>query len=81
MNRRDFLNAGLASSAVAAATALTAGEQLMASGKEKWGPQLTQKLDNLESRFDKLEHHHKNLIRVGALAFSLSTGIDLLTIL
>lgn len=34
-------------------------------------------MDALEQRFDKLEHHHKNLIRVGGLAFALSTGIDL----
>ena len=74
MNRRDLL---LTSSVLAATSALTVGSELVDKGKE----QLGDKFNNLEERFDELEHHHKNLIRVGGLAFALSTGIDVVSFL
>lgn len=81
MNRREFLSrvadAGARSTAVVAATAVTAGSGLVRQGKSHLGP----KLEELEARFDKLEHHHKNLVRVGALAFAVSTGVDVLAFL
>ncbi len=38
-------------------------------------------MENLEARVDKLEHHHRNLLRVGALAVAISTGVDLTILL
>ena len=81
MNRREILTAGVtAVAATAAATATAAANQAMNKGKEAIQPYqqpMEQKMKELEDRFDNLEHHHKNLIRVGGLAFALSTGIDL----
>jgi hypothetical protein len=75
MNRRDLLSAGLSTSVVAASAAINSGSKLVVQGKKKLDP----KIKELEERFDKLEHHHKNLIRVGSIAFAMSTGIDLIS--
>ena len=85
LNRRQFLKhsiqgalvAGATSTAMAASDALTAGADLAERSRED----LNAKLDELEQKFDKLEHHHKNLIRVGGIAFALSTGVDVLAFL
>ena len=81
MNRREFLSkvtdAGLKSSVVVATSALTVGSDLVDRHKDRLGD----KLDQLEARYDKLEHHHKNLIRAGAVVFAVSTGFDVITFL
>ena len=76
MNRRDFLNVGLSTGVIVATAVINSGSKLVGQGKEKLDPHLK----DLEERFDKLEHHHKNLIRVGSLAFAMSTGIDLISL-
>jgi hypothetical protein len=73
MNRRQLLSAGLSAATVTAASALNFGAEKLKPLKDP----LDARMEALEQRFDKLEHHHKNLIRVGGLAFALSTGIDL----
>lgn len=77
MNRRELLSAGLASATVAAGAAVSRGAQVLDRGREP----VEAKLKSLEERFDKLEHHHKNLIRAGGIAFALSTGIDVISFL
>ena len=82
MKRRELLSAGLNSSVLAAVAALDAGERLMQHRVVQQGAdKISTRMDALEARFDRLEHHQKNLVREGALAFTLSTGIDVLTIL
>jgi hypothetical protein len=81
MKRREFFtrvaDASLKTSVVVATSALTVGSDVMSETKDK----VSDKLKELEDRFDKLEHHHKNLIRVGGFAFALSTGIDVVSFL
>lgn len=71
MNRRELLRAGIATGAAAT---LSTGMTLADKGKSS----ISNQMESLEERFDKLEHHHKNLVRAGAVAFALSTGIDVL---
>ena len=70
MNRRDLLRAGIATTAAALSTGVTLAEK----GRDS----VSEKIESLEERFDKLEHRHKKLVRAGAVAVALSTGIDLL---
>jgi len=77
MNRRELLSNGLAMVTATAAGAASMGRETVQQYREP----LEAKLESLEQRFDKLEHHHKNLIRVGGLAFALSTGIDVVAFL
>ena len=82
MNRRELLNAGINGTVLAAVGAMNMGEKLLEQGAVQRGKdQLQARLDDLEQRFDKLEHHHKNLVRVGAIAVTVSTGIDVITFL
>lgn len=76
-----MLRAGMATVAVAA-TGVVSG--VASKGAEKLKPlrePLESRIEDLEQRFDELEHHHKNLIRVGGIAFALSTGIDVISFL
>ena len=84
MNRRELLTTCLATGALGATVAVesaSAAAEKSVRLAEQGRQQLSDGLESLEARFDKLEHHHRNLIRVGALAFGLSTGIDILTFL
>lgn len=76
MNRREILTAGMATAAMTATAVLGKGAEKLQPIREP----LEGKMKALEERFDKLEHHHKNLIRAGGLAFALSTGIDVLVL-
>ena len=81
MNRRQFLKqsinrtAGTVSGITVAAIA--GGEHAIQQAMDSARGQVEAGLNNLEARVDKLEHHHRNLIRVGALGLTVSTGIDL----
>ncbi|MBO6557706.1 MAG: hypothetical protein JJ934_13540 [Pseudomonadales bacterium] len=71
INRRELLRAGIATGAAAT---LSSGLALADRSKSS----ISSQMESLEARFDKLEHHHKNLVRAGAVAFAFSTGIDVL---
>ena len=78
------MTAGLTTSVLAATAALNKGSDLVDQGRESVEGKLKVidgELKALEKKFDKLEHHHKNLIRAGGLAIALSTGIDVITFL
>ena len=77
MNRRELLTTGVVSTLAAATTVIDRGAAVIDHNKEA----VNERFKSLEARFDKLEHHHKNLIRVGGIAFALSTGIDVVTFL
>jgi hypothetical protein len=77
MNRRELMTAGLAASSLAAVTALNKGADFVEHGRDG----VEARLKVLEKKFDKLEHHHKNLIRVGGIAFAVSTGVDVVSFL
>ena len=74
MNRRKLLASGVVTAVAAATTAMDRGAQVFDQKKEDAAAHLK----SLEERFDKLEHHHKNLVRVGGIALALSTGVDIL---
>lgn len=73
MNRRDLLTSGVATALAAASTAIDRGTVVIDRKRED----AAARLKSLEQRFDKLEHHHKNLVRAGGVALALSTGIDI----
>ena len=77
MNRRELLSIGLASGALATARVLNSGADVLERGRDG----LSERIESMEQRFDRLEHHQKNLVRAGAFAFGISTGIDLLAFL
>ena len=80
MNRRELLAAGATVVATGTAFAANQIDKGLHKGKEAVAPYqapIEKKFKELEDRFDKLEHHHKNLVRVGGMALALSTGIDL----
>ena len=81
MERREFIGRFAASvlaggSAVAGATVAAGREQV-----ERIRPLVDERLEALESRVDRMEHHHRNLLRVGAIGLAVSTGIDLTLLL
>ena len=68
MNRRELLTAGAAVVATGTAFAASQVDKGLDKGKEAIAPYqepIEKKFKELEDRFDKLEHHHKNLIRAG----------------
>ncbi len=80
MERRHFM--ALARQGFTGAAVLAAGG--IATTRENAvvvRDQLVDGMDKLEARVDKMEHHHRNLLRVSALAFALSTGVDLTLLL
>jgi len=84
MERRNFLRhamtACIASTSTLAGNAMAGRHDMMGQLKEI-GKQATEKLNSrfevLEARVDKMEHHHRNLLRVGVLGIVISLGIDL----
>lgn len=88
MERRAFITnamfAGVASAAVLAgatvATAQNLGQQTKQLGVEAI-KKVSNRMDGIEARMDKMERHHKNMIRVGVLGIAVSTGIDLTLLL
>lgn len=85
MNRREFFRQAAGGVLIGAATAgASFVEQARQRGTGMAGDTceaVSRRLDAIESRFDRMEHHHRNLLRVGALAFTVSTGIDVFTLL
>lgn len=84
MNRRDFLAkfSKTAAACGAATTAMAVGaharsKSAVADGTER----LREQLKALEERADKLDASQKRLIRIMAIAISVSTGIDVATLL
>ena len=84
MERRNFLRhamtACVASTSTLAGNAMAGRHEMKAQLKEigKQGvAKLNARLEALEARVDKMEHHHQNLLRMGALGIAISLGIDL----
>ena len=77
MNRRELLKqtilVGVSASGAVASAAIVRSKPALNATRDK----LTDSLNVLEKRVNKLERHHKNLVRTGALALAVSTGIDL----
>lgn len=63
--------------AVAGAAIATGREQLV----DRIAPAVNARMEALEARVDAMEHHHRNLLRVGAIGLAVSTGIDLTILL
>jgi hypothetical protein len=77
MNRRELLRrtivAGITSSGAVASAAFVKAKPALSNTRDR----LNDSVDVLEKRVKKLERNHKNLIRTGAIALAVSTGIDL----
>ncbi len=74
--------AGATMAAVAGSVTARCSEQLAANETVAAArDRVVEGMGRLEARVDALEHHHKNLLRVGALAFAVSTGLDLTILL
>ena len=77
MNRRELLKRTLqvgmtTSAAIAVATQIN-GKPAFGAARDK----LADGFAKMEKRIDKLERHQRKLLRVGAIAFAVSTGVDL----
>ena len=84
MERRHFLRQAM--TACVASTSTLAGNAMvgrhdMKGRLKEIGKRATEKLNSrleaLEARVDKMEHHHQNLLRMGAIGIAISLGIDL----
>ena len=77
---RNAIVTGIGSSTALASVAIARRHEIGDNAKEL-GQQtikkISNKMEDLEARVDKMEHHHQNLLRVGAIGFVLSTGIDI----
>ena len=77
MNRRELLKrtfqVGVTTSTAFATAALATGKPAISTARDK----LNDGLAKLEKRVEEMEHHQKKLLRVGAIALAVSTGIDL----
>ncbi len=80
MNRRYFLrNAAMTGGAVAGTSMMGSYATDRARAlSDSTGEVLSAQMKALENRFDSLEQRHKNLVRAGAVAIAVSTGIDVL---
>ena len=84
MNRRDFLAKFSKSAAAcgAATTAIAVGVHARSRSAVADGTaHLREQLKSLEERADQLDASQKRLIRILAIAISVSTGIDVATLL
>lgn len=84
MNRRDFLsNFSKSATAVGAATAAaaigvhTTSKARVADGASR----VRNQVKALEKRVDEMDASHRRLVRIVAITISVSTGIDLATLL
>ena len=84
MERRNFLRHALtacvASTSTLAGNAMAERRELEGRLKEigkRAARKLNSRLETLEARVDKTEHHHRNLLRVGILGIGISLGLDL----
>lgn len=74
---------GTAATGAAAGISLAgnaAADHMRAAG-DRSAEVLSRQMSSLEDRFDSLEKRHRNLVRAGAIAITVSTGIDVLTFL
>ncbi|MFP6806782.1 MAG: hypothetical protein VB957_06325 [Pseudomonadales bacterium] len=83
-NRRAFLknaiSTGIASSTAMAGYAIANRRELAGQAKELGQDtieKVRKQMEALETRVDKMEHHHQNLLRFGAIGLAISTGVDL----
>lgn len=84
MNRRDFLGKfSKAAVGVGTATAVVAtGVHAKSKATVTDGAQrVREQLKSLEKRVDNMDASHKRLVRLLAITFSVSTGIDIATLL
>jgi hypothetical protein len=84
MNRRDFLAKFSKSAAAcgAATTAIAVGAHHRSRSAVEDGTALIKgRLQALEDRADQLNASQKRLLKIVAITFSVSTGIDIATLL
>jgi len=84
MNRRNFLAKFSKSAAAcgAATTAIAAGAHHRSKSAVEDGTALIKgRLQALEDRADQLNASQKRLLKIVAITFSVSTGIDIATLL